>query len=321
MNNFNLRQMTQTIVMLVFALVLVACGKEGETHGKSGQSIVKVNDTEITVHQVNAVLQTAKIDADKKDQASKKIVSGLIDQELLVQAAKDMKLDRNPNVMTAIEAAKKKLLAQAYIQNKVANLSKPTDAEVQTYLKDNPNVFENRKVYAMDEVAFKIQDEQFKSLEALSDSAQTLDEVIGWLSQHDIKFARKKSIHTAERLPKKLLDKMSALQKGELIFVNSPNKVVVGQLIDTRKQPVTLEQSKPLIEMALMNQKRKKAAKAELDRLKKQAEIVYLNKQYKDGAKTKETVEVAESETQVVEEAESGEGNLNEQIEKGLSGL
>lgn len=301
---------------VVVMLGLAACDKGGDSHAKSGQSIVRVNDTEITVHQVNAVLQTTKVETDKKLEASQKIVSGLIDQALLVEAAKDMKLDRNPNVMTAIEAAKKKILAQAYIQNKVANLSKPTDAEVQQYLKENPNVFENRKIYAMDELVFSVKAEHFKSLEALSDEAKTLDEVISWLKQHDVKFTRKKAIHTAERLPKKLLDKMSALSKGELIFVNSPDKIVVGQLIDTRKQPVTLEQSKPLIEMALTNQKRQKAAKRELERLKKQAKIEYLDTKYASQVAATE-VEPTKDDASVKSDKE----DINAQIEKGLSGL
>ncbi len=303
-------------ITLIAILGLAACDKDSDSHAKSGQSIVRVNDTEITVHQVNAVLQTTKVEADKKLQTSQTIVSGLIDQALLVEAAKDMKLDRNPNVMTAIEAAKKKILAQAYIQNKVANLAQPTDAEVQQYLKENPNVFENRKIYAMDELAFSVKPEQFKSLEALSDVAKSLDEVISWLNQNKVEFSRKKAIHTAERLPKKLLDKMSALSKGELIFVNSPDKVVVGQLIDTRKQPVTLEQSKPLIEMALINQKRQKAAKREMDRLKKQAKIEFLDPKYDSQVATVVTEPIKEEAG-----AKPGEDDINAQIEKGLSGL
>lgn len=303
---------------IVFALIaafgLAGCNKGESKQAKSGQSIVRVNDTEITVHQVNAVLQTTKVDAEKKLQTSQKIVSGLIDQALLVEAARDMKLDRNPNVMTAIEAAKKKILAQAYIQNKVANLAKPTDAEIQTYLKENPNVFENRKIYAMDELAFTIKQQDFVSLEALSDQATTLTEVIDWLKEHHVEYTRKKAIHTAERLPKKLLDKMSALSKGELIFVNSPDKVVVGQLIDSRKQPVTLEQSKNLIEMALTNQKRQQAAKKELERLKKQAKIEFLDSKY-DSQVAKTDVKAP------VKEAKPAEEDINAQIEKGLSGL
>ncbi len=314
MMTFQTRGSYYFVLALLAVFGLAGCDKGESTHAKSGQSVVRVNDTEITVHQVNAILQTTKIDPNKKLQTSQKIVSGLIDQALLVEAAKDMKLDRNPNVMTAIEAAKKKILAQAYIQNKVANLSKPNDTEIQTYLKENPNVFENRKIYAMDELSFSIKPEDFSSLEALSDSATTLDEVIGWLKSHKVDYKRKKAIHTAERLPKKLLDKMSALSKGELIFVNSPDKVVVGQLIDTRKQPVTLEQSKHLIEMALTNQKRQKAAKQELVRLKKQAKIEFLDSKY-------DSQVAATDDKAPVKEAKSGEEDINAQIEKGLSGL
>lgn len=307
----------KTSLSLLCLAMLAGCGNDEKTHSQSGQSIVRVNDTEITVHQVNDVLQRSKVDANKKNEASKKIVGSLIDQTLLVEAAKDMKLDRNPNVMTAIEAAKKKLLAQAYIQQKVSSLSKPTGAEIQQYHQDNPDVFANRKVYAMDEVAFKIDDALFSSLEALSENAKSISEVINWLETNSVKFKRSKAVHTAERLPKKLLEKMSKLTKGELIFVNSPEKVIVGQLIDTRKQPVSLAQSKQLIEMALMNKKRQEAAKAELERLRKQANIVYLDEQYKAGV----PAAVAEKAEPAVDNKEPDGDEISSQIEKGLSGL
>lgn len=311
------------IAISVFAS-LAACGDEKDKEGKVGQSIVRVNGEEITVHQVNSALQRTQIDPKQKDQAAKQIVKSLIDQEILVQAAMNDKLDRNPQVMTAIEESKQQILAKAYLQSKVANIAKPTDVEITTYHDEHPNVFSNRKLYAMDEITFVIKPGQIKALEDLSNTAKTTDEVIDWLNQNNIKFNTSKKVHAAESLPMKLLDKMSAMQVNELIFVNGPGQVVVGKLLETRLQPISLNDAKPLIERAIMNERQQLAAQAEIERLTKSAKIVYLDKNYDLSTAQSDTIS-AEPKIEIDEKnsskTEQSDKKVEDHIEKGLSGL
>lgn len=321
-NNFS-----TLLVCLPLLALLSGCG-EGSDDGpaKIGQSIVSVNGEEITVHQINTQLQRKKIDPNQKQAASKQILQSLIDREVLVQAAKDQKLDRNPNVMSAIEESKMQILAQAYMQNKLSSVAKPTDAEIKDFREKNANVFENRKLYAMEELAFSITNDLVKDLERLSDSATTLEEVAAWLSSNSIKFTKTKAVHAAEKLPKKLLDKMSSMAKGELVFINGADKIVVGRLLETKNQPISAKDAKPLIERALTNQKQQAAAAAELSRLKASAEIVYLDPSYEmkaAGASTNQPVAAAESDEAEVNKAnaQTDESKIADHVEKGLSGL
>jgi len=304
--------------------MLSACGDGKESAAKAGQSIVSVNGEEITVHQVNSALQHTQIDPKQKEQAAKQIVKSLIDQQILVQAAMDAKLDRNPQVMTAIEENKQQILAKAYLQSKVANITKPTDAEIMTYHDEHPNVFANRKLYAMEEIAFVVTPELIKDLEALSNVAKTSEEVIAWLNQHQIKFNTARKVHAAESLPMKLLDKMSAMQLNELIFVNGPGQIVVGKLLETKTQPIDIEQAKPLIERAIMNEKQQRAAQAEMERLTKSAKIVYLDKNYDLSATQNAASNIkpeVKTEEKSVSKTEQVEKKVEDHIEKGLSGL
>jgi peptidyl-prolyl cis-trans isomerase C len=304
--------------------MLSACGDGKESAAKAGQSIVSVNGEEITVHQVNSALQRTQIDPKQKEQAAKQIVKSLIDQQILVQAAMDAKLDRNPQVMTAIEESKQQILAKAYLQSKVSNISKPTDSDIMVYHDAHPNVFSNRKLYAMEEITFAVSPDQIKALEDLSNTAKTTEEVIVWLNQNQIKFNTSKKVHAAESLPMKLLDKMSVMQVNELIFVNGPGQIVVGKLLETRTQPIPLSDAKPLIERAIMNEKQQKAAQAEMERLIKSAKIVYLDKNY-DLSATQNATASAKPEVKAEEKsdskAEQAEKKVEDHIEKGLSGL
>lgn len=311
------------VCVLSTSLLLASCGSDKPGSKQSGQSIVRVNSEEITVHQINDSLQKSQVDPASKDQAAKKIVENLIERSLLVQAAMDQKLDRNPQVMTAIENSKQQILAQAYLQSKVSNVAEPTDAEILKYRDENKNVFANRKLYAMEQLSFPIDASLIKSLEKLSDEATSLDQVIAWLNDKGIQFSRDKKVLAAENLPKKLLDKMSAMQNNELIFVNGKNSVMVGRLLETKLQPISVEDSKPLIKQALVNVKKAEAAKAEMERLKQSANIVYLDERYNPATNspTKASEAVADEVKTEPKEPTSKEDKIAEQVEKGLSGL
>ena len=82
---------------------------------KRGEAAAKVNKEEITVHQINFVLQRqGNVPADQVPAVSKRILESLIDQEVAIQQATEEKLDRDPKVVMAIEAAKREIIARAY---------------------------------------------------------------------------------------------------------------------------------------------------------------------------------------------------------------
>src|ERR1019366_4323631 len=91
----------------------------GLTHPCRGsyQVVARVNTKEITILQLNAALaQVPNVTAETAKAASGPLLERLIEQELLVQKAQDAKLDRNPQVAQAMEAAKRQVLATAYLQ-------------------------------------------------------------------------------------------------------------------------------------------------------------------------------------------------------------
>jgi EpsD family peptidyl-prolyl cis-trans isomerase len=73
---------------------------------KPGQALASVNGDEITVLQLNEELQRAGVQAGQQEVASKRLLEGLIDRQLLVAEATKEKLDRDPKVVQAIERAR-----------------------------------------------------------------------------------------------------------------------------------------------------------------------------------------------------------------------
>ena len=100
---------------VIASLVLAGCGDKKDK--PASQVAAKVNKGEISVHQINYVLQRQPgLKQEQAEEASKTALEKLIDQELAVQRATEMKLDRDPRVVQAIEAARRDILARFYLE-------------------------------------------------------------------------------------------------------------------------------------------------------------------------------------------------------------
>ncbi len=311
----------RVVLMLTLLGLVTACGKGEE---KASQSIVRVNSDEITVLQLNNELQRANVQAGQQDEAGRQIVKALVDRQILAQAAHKDKLDRNPRVMQAIESAKTQILAQAYLENKLANLPKPTGPEVDAYRSAHTDIFANRKVYIMDELAFA---PEGKDIQAVSGSAKTLDDVIHWLDANQIKHARAQASHASETLPPELLAKFGKMVDGDIIFINANGHTVAGRMLEIKDQPISEKDSIPLIERILQEQKRKLAAEDEMTRLRTAAKINYINKKFDPASDNKVPAPAAKVEPAKPAEGAKPAGNAKpadpavNHMEKGLSGL
>ena len=335
-NETNLLATTQLIRMGKLALIIVilgliaSCGKKNSEE-KTSQSIVRVNGDEITIHQLNNELKRANVQPSQQDAAGKQIMQKLVDRQILVQEALKNKLDRNPRVMDIIENAKLQILAQAYLEDKVATIAKPTDAEIADYHAKHTEIFANRKIYVMYEVVFAVGADKVAELQSLSNSAKTMEDVNKWLEANQIKSASSQTTHAAETLPPELLSKLSKMAIGDLIFINANGRTVAGRLVETKQVPIAEADAKPLIERILTGQKRKEAAEAEMKRLRTAAKIEYINKKFEptDIGSAQQATKPSEPASPALAEpskpAEStkpaSDGKALGLIEKGISGL
>ncbi|MFT5535215.1 MAG: peptidyl-prolyl cis-trans isomerase C [Candidatus Paceibacteria bacterium] len=271
-------------LVLIVTLGLSACG--GDKKKEASQSLVRVDGEEITVLQLNEELGRTAPQAtpEAQETARKQVLEALVDRQLLLNEAATNKLDRDPKVMQAIERAKAQILAQAYLQGRVAKTAQPTKSEIDDYFAKHPEFFTQRKSFDMQQLVIATKDFS-DPLRAIIDNAKSLDEVAVWLDSNKVQYARNQVSRTTADLPPPLVTKLQTMKKGQLFVIKENDRSLLVGLNDIKESPVTAEAAAPQIEQYLRNQKNQETAKAELARLRSIAKVEYLNKA--DGEKDK----------------------------------
>lgn len=262
------------------ALLLAAlsgCGDKAPP-ARPGQALANVNGEEITVLQLNEEMQRANVPAARQQQASKQLLQALIDRELLEHAAVGEKLDRDPKVMGAIERARSLIVAQAYMQKRLAKVAPPTPGEVEAYYKAHPDYFDKRKQFRMEQITLAARD-LTPEVRAAADGARSLEEVAVWLDAHGIQYGRSQATRSTADLNAGLAKKLLEMPKGQLFSVREGERAMLLALAEVRDAPVPLTVAAPQIAQFLVTRKHKELAAAEVERLRQGAKIEYLNKE------------------------------------------
>jgi EpsD family peptidyl-prolyl cis-trans isomerase len=262
--------------LILVAATLSACGDKAKEK-KPGQALASVNGEEVTVLQLNEELQRAGVSAAQQDAASKQLLQVLIDRQLLQEAAAKENLDRDPKVMQAIDRARARIIAQAYLQKRIGSVTKPAPAEVEEYYNKHPEFFSNRKQFSMNELVISAND-LTPELRKAADSAKSLEEVAVWLDAHKIKYGRNQVTRSTADVPPQLSSKLLGMPKGQLFVVKEGPRAMFIYVAEIKDAPVNLQVASSQIEQFLANRKNKELAAAELQRLRSSAKIEYLNK-------------------------------------------
>jgi len=261
--------------LLALGVMAAACGRSHSGPG-STQVVARVNHKEITILQLNAALaQVPNVTAETAKAASGPLLERLIDQELLVQKAQDAKLDRNPQVAQAMEAAKRQVLATAYLQQFVADVPKPTDQEIRDYYVQHPEYFSARRVYTYRSIPVAAPATVIAAIEQQLSTSQDLDAVIATLRADKITFAVNSETKAAEQLPSEAVPRLAALKDGQSATFPFPGGVEIVQLVSSRPEPVGDVQARPFIEKFLLERSRRARADGEIKSLRSVASIQY----------------------------------------------
>lgn len=263
------------LAAIATVVLLAACG--GGREKSATQTAVKVNKDEITVHQINHILQQQRgLRPEQTDAASRQILERLIDQQVALRRAEEQKVDRDPRVVQAVEAARREIIARAYLEKVGENAPRPQPDEIKAYYDDKPALFSQRRVYSIQEIAIEAPVERQEEIRAALGAAKNINDFLEWLKAKDFRFNGNQAVRAAEQLPLNSLDSFARMQDGQAAFVPTPTGAQVIVLAGSRLQPVTEEQARPAIEQFILNERRRKLVEDHIKELRAASRIEYV---------------------------------------------
>ncbi|MES2579535.1 MAG: EpsD family peptidyl-prolyl cis-trans isomerase [Pseudomonadota bacterium] len=271
-------------LVIISAMATVSCGKKDQAEsGKAETQVVaKVNNDEISIHQINFQLgrltqsNPKPLSEAQSKEAAKQILARLVDQQLLKQQAIEAKLDRDPRVLQIIETSKNEILAQAYLEQLLAKAAKPTAAQVDTFYKENPALFENRRVFRLQELAVTVGKEKYAEIEENVKKLKNINEIAAWLKAQSYPFNANSNVRAAEQLPLEFLKQLQPLKDGELIVAKTAQSISIVHIVASQSVPIARDKATPIIEQYFLNQNKSALAKKEMAALNEKAKIEYV---------------------------------------------
>jgi EpsD family peptidyl-prolyl cis-trans isomerase len=270
------RALAVVLPVLVAVLGLSGCDRVKKDKTPS-QAAARVNSQEITIHQINQVLEQQRgLPPAQAASASRQVLTRLIDQELALQEAQNQKLDRDPKVVRQLEAARREIIARAYIERVGSTVPRPTAEEIKKYYEANPALFKERRIYNFEELTIEAKPEQIEAIKAAHQAAKTPAAFVDYLKAQGLRFNSRQALTPAEQLPLGQLGAISRMNDGQSTVTVFPQGLLVLTLVDSRLQPVEEERARLAIEQFLVNERRQKTVQNDLATLRAAAKIEYV---------------------------------------------
>lgn len=304
------RKLAATVIASAF--LLVACG-ERPPEKKATQVAAKVNGNEISVHQINFVTQRMPgVQAAQAESVKRQVLEGLVDQELAVQQALEAKLERTPDVMQAIENARREILARAYLDQAGGAMTQPGVDEVRKYYADNPALFAERRIYQLEEVSFANSPAAIARVKELMAKGGKAADIVAALQADGVELGRAVVVKPAEQIPLEVLPRVAAAQDGRPLLIESTGRAVLLSVLSSKSEPVDESKATVAIASFLANSRKSESVRQALQQLRSKATIEYVGEFA--GSQPPAPADAAVP-------AKAAEANKDAAITKGVAGL
>ncbi len=275
MKDILLKERKSLLAMVSPALFLMALlsGCDNQKKLDDGQVLARVNGDDITIHQFNfAVSQSGGKGMNPVDQ--KALLDKMIDRQLAVQQALEMKLDRETTVRMRLEEARQDILAAAYAYRVGAANPWPESREIREYYKAHPGLFAKRRTYRLREITLPAESPLLTAFKTRLQGEEEFAGVMEWLHSQSRDFSDQQTVRTAEQLPTEIADKLCEIEPGATVSFTLPQAFIVYHVLSFEESPVEEKEAERAIHAYLRKQGEISLYKKELARLREAAVIV-----------------------------------------------
>lgn len=273
--SFSIQTLRGGVLLLSLAaagLLTTGCNKDEKK--ASSQVAIKVNGEEVSVHQVDLLLQR-QAGAAQSDLGTRRVLEGLVDQELAAQAARKDKLEQDPKVVQMMEAAKREVLARAYLDRIGSKVTEPSSDEIDRYYNEHPNLFSERRLYTLQETTVGVPAERAEAVKARLQAASGVDKLNEAVRLEELRSSTRQISVSAEDVPLTMLDQLAALRPGQSLVLPGEGSLRALTLLHSETSPVARTAANRLIAAFLVNERKRQLLQDGVKALRDQAKVEY----------------------------------------------
>ena len=239
--------------------------------------VAQVNRESITVRQLQDALERqSALSPEQRAALAPQVLERLIDQELALQQAESLKLDRDPRVAAQLDAARRELMARAYAQTMAADVPAPTASEVAAHYEAAPLLYAQRQVFNVQELVIEGPPAALGALQVRMPAGADFGQ---WLVQAQalgLRVQPASVLRPTEQWPSALQGALTAMADGQWTVLPRPGSLWVVRRMGAQAAPLTLAQARPSIEQQLGAERRQAAVQLGLRQLRERARVSYL---------------------------------------------
>jgi peptidyl-prolyl cis-trans isomerase C len=131
-------------ILFFLSLLFSGCQRTGEK-GLEEKDLVRINDLSISMEEFHQMLEKQPLEGKMKLLSEKEtrdfLENYVIPREVLYQEAKKRGLDKNKEILTKIEDAKRAILIEALLEEVLRGKVEVSEEEIQRYYKENQALF------------------------------------------------------------------------------------------------------------------------------------------------------------------------------------
>jgi peptidyl-prolyl cis-trans isomerase C len=245
------------------ALISMACfamaGCQPSAEAPTGQVAATVDGQEITQKQIDTELAGTQLGADPHALAAarRQALQAIIARKLIAKAARDQGLDKTPEFAVREQGQTEAILAQALEAKLVNAVPQPTADDAQDFMRKNPDVFAERKIFTVDQIRFMPPSgaNVLREIKPLN----TLEEIAAVLNREKIPFQRSAERLDAVGADPSVIAQIVKLPPSEVFILPSRAGVSANQIKDTKVEPFAGDAAAKYATQVVLMQRRRES--------------------------------------------------------------
>lgn len=261
-------------------LFLAGCSNRSGKENSTGEVVAEVNGVEITQRQLNFLFNRSGLtglSTSDKSELKKQILADLIRTELLAQKAEKLNIRNSPDYALAIYSSEKNVMADMAAEKLSQSVVKVDEDEIYEIVKNNPRLFQNRKMYIYNEIYIHgVKKDLLANFDKEIGDGKKIDQIIDELRKNKIKYSVSARMKTSDQLPQELeyfLEK-TITGKPQIITISDQYSLII-ELSNKIPVPITGNNAFLVAEKMHKQELKRSIVEKEINNLLNTADIKY----------------------------------------------